>query len=76
MSEREWLDIFANNLQEILCEYGYNQKQFAEAIGVSEATVSAYLNKRKMPGVKALTNISYELGLTFDELMDFGDRIY
>lgn len=75
MSEKEWLDIFADNLRNILSEARYSQKDLAETTGISESSISDYINKRKMPGVRALVNISYELGISFDDLMDFGDRI-
>lgn len=75
MSEYEWLETFGDNLKNILDEYGYNQKDFADAIGVTEATVSRYINKRSMPSIKALINMSYELDISLDELMDLGGRI-
>lgn len=76
MTEQEWLDIFGDNLRDILDEYGYNQRDFAEAIGVDPTTISRYINKQRMPTIKALINMSYELDMTLDELMDLGGRIY
>lgn len=75
MTEQEWLDIFGDNLRDILIETGYSQRDLAETTGLSEATISAYIHKRKIPGIRALINISYELGISLDELMDFDDRI-
>lgn len=75
MSELEWMEIFGDNLRSLLEEKGYSQRDLANAIGVSESTVSSYINKQKIPGVKALINIAYEFDLTMNELMDFGDRI-
>lgn len=75
MDEREWLDIFSNNLREVMREKGYTQRDLSYATGLSEATISAYLNNRKLPGIKAIINIAYELNLTVDDLVDFGYRI-
>ena len=76
MSEQEWLEIFADNLDELLKEKGYTQKDLADSTWLSEATISSYINKRKLPGIRAIINIAYELDLSLDDFLDFGDRIY
>ena len=76
MSEQEWLNIFGDNLRDILKEYGYTQRDFADAIGVTEATISRYINKQRMPSVPILINMSMELGIELEEFANFGERIY
>ena len=75
MSEQEWLDIFGDNLRDILKEYGYTQKDLADSIGVSEMTISRYINKQRIPTVPILINMSLELGIDLDEFAIFGERI-
>lgn len=75
MTEQAWLDIFGDNLNELLSEAGMNQADLAEATGLSTATISYYINKRKMPGPRALVNIATALNVSLDDLMDFGDMI-
>ena len=75
MSEKEWLDIFANNLVEILKETRMSQKELADTLGLSEATVSNYIRKKQTPTIKAIINISYELGYDLYDLIDFGSTI-
>ena len=76
MSEQQWLNIFGSSLWLKMREAGYfTQEEFAEDIGVSPATLSKYLNKTQMPGVKALINISYVLDWDLNELMDYGRMI-
>lgn len=75
MSEVEWLETFAGNLRDLMIEQGYNQEQLSEATGLSQGTISNYLNKKRLPTIRALVNICYEMNLSFDELMDFGSRI-
>ena len=75
MSEFEWLSIFARNLIEQIDGARMTQRELAQLAGLSEATVSNYINRRQMPGVKALVNISYVLGCTLDDLMDFGVKV-
>ena len=75
MTEQEWLDIFGDNLRDILKEYGYTQEEFADAIRVSKSTISKYINKQQMPSLKIAINMSLELGIPMDELFLFYDRV-
>lgn len=75
MTELEWLDIFGDNLSDILNETHITQKELAKKTGLSEASISYYINKKKMPGIKVLINISCALGCSLDDLMFFGDSI-
>ena len=76
MTEQEWLDIFGENLLDLMREKGYSQKDLACDTELAESTISSYVNKRKMPSVRALIAISYVLDISLDELMDFGERVY
>lgn len=75
MSEQEWLDTFADNLRDILREYGYSQRDFSEATDITEASISRYIMAQRIPNIRSFVNMSYELGIMFDELMDFGYMI-
>lgn len=75
MSELEWLDIFGDNLRGIIDEYGITQSELAEDIGVSEAAISNYIHKKKMPSIKTIINMAYALDMDIDELIDFDDTI-
>jgi transcriptional regulator with XRE-family HTH domain len=75
VSELEWLDIFANNLIEILAEARMSQRELADKAGLSESAVSSYIHKVKMPGIKAVVNMAYALHCGVEELIDFGDVI-
>lgn len=76
MSEVEWMDIFGDNLAEIMKEQGYSQRDLADDAGLSEASISNYINKRRMPTVRAIINMAYVLNLDIEDFIDFGDRIY
>ena len=75
MSEQEWIEIFGDNLQSILEEYGLSQRDLADEIEVSESTVSKYIHKKQMPNIKAIVNMVYALDIEFDDLIDFGSPI-
>lgn len=76
MTELEWMKIFGDNLKEMLDEANMTQRDLADDTGLTEATISRYINKQRMPTVRALVNIAYSLNCSFDELMDFGDRVW
>lgn len=75
MFEQEWLNIFADNLAYIMQEYKLSQSDIAEETGVSISTVNKYLNKKQVPGIKFVINLSYALGLDINGLIDFDERI-
>lgn len=75
MSEQEWIEIFGDNLQSILEEYGLSQRDLADEIGVSESTISKYIHKKQIPNIKAIVNMVYALDIEFDDLIDFGSPI-
>jgi transcriptional regulator with XRE-family HTH domain len=76
MYEWEWLEHFGDKLKDILLEYGWSQADLAHATNMSEPTISSYINKTRMPGIKAVINISYVLNVSLDDLIDFGKPIW
>jgi transcriptional regulator with XRE-family HTH domain len=75
MSELDWIDIFAGNLRDMLIDANMSQRELADASGLAESTISSYINKQKIPSLKAIINISYALDCDVTELIDFGDTI-
>lgn len=75
MSELQWLDIFGDNLARMMIESRMTQRELAELSGLSESTISRFVNKQMMPNVKSILNLSYALHCTMDELADFGQTI-
>lgn len=72
MSQQEWLDIFGDNLASILEEEQISQKELSRLTGLSESTISRYINKLQMPNVRAIINISYALNWTFEDMLNYG----
>ena len=76
MSEFEWLDIFGDNLRDMLIDANMTQRELADETGLTEATISRYIKKQRIPALRAIVNIAYALGCDTDELIDFGDTIW
>lgn len=76
MQEQEWIEKFRRNLDHILYERGYTQKDFAKALGVTQAAVSYWIDGKRAPSVYSLINMSHLLHMSIDELVDFGEPVY
>lgn len=75
MTQREWREIFADNLIDILEERGMSQAQLARDAGLSVSRISDYINMNATPSVFAIINMAYALDMEVDELIDFNSRI-
>ena len=76
MSEIEWMNIFGDNLRDILKDYNMSQLELADAAGIAEGSISNYINKRSIPSLRNAINISHALGLSMDELLYFEDKVF
>lgn len=75
MTEIQWIDIFADNLREIIAESGYSQMEVAEMTGIPQPVLSRYVNKRVVPSVVNIIKLSYALNCDIRDLIDFGDIV-
>lgn len=75
MNEAQWLNMFGDNLASMLYEAKYTQRDLADMTGLSESTISFYIHKQKMPGIRAILKIAYALDCEVSELIDFGTPI-
>lgn len=75
MTEQEWIDIFGDNLKELIESRKMSQNQFAYRCNITPAALSFYLNKKRIPGIRTIINMSYVLNVSIDDLIDFGDTI-
>ena len=71
MSEYEWMNVFGDNLSDLLKEWGGTQEDLANCIGTTQSAISSYGNKERIPSLKNALNMSYEFGLTLDEFIGF-----
>lgn len=75
MTRGEWKDIFGDNLNDLLQERGFSQRQLAKDSGISMGAISDYVNKFTAPSIFAVINMAYTLDIDIDELIDFGEPI-
>lgn len=75
MSEIEWMEIFAGNLQSLMVETGFSQSYLARESGINQGTISRYLAGTQMPSIKSIVNMAYAMNCDIVDLIDFGDTI-
>ncbi len=61
----------AENIRLYRMRGGYTQKQFAEALGISAATLSSYETGKTMPGVDIICKIATMCKVSPDEVVGF-----
>lgn len=69
MSEVELIDIFAENLRYTMQDVRITQSELARYTGLSEAAISRYLAKKRLPTISALVNMCVVLNCTLDDLI-------
>ena len=75
MTEMEWLRQFSERLREEMEGCDMTQKDLAHEAGLSEPTISHYLNAQRLPSIKSIVNICFVLGIDIDVLTNFGKSI-
>lgn len=75
MSEVEWLNNFGDNLRSLIQEEGITQEQLAYEADLSQAAVSRYVNKERIPTIRAAINMAEVLKVSLDDLLYFGKTI-
>lgn len=75
MSEIEFIDIFSDNLRELMLEHNITQMELADEILVNRSTITRYLNKSTMPSIKALINLSIVFNCDIEDLIPTYDLI-
>ena len=61
--------VFAQRLTGLLKEKGVSQKELAELVGVTEASISRYMNSERIPKSEIIANIATALHTTSDYLL-------
>lgn len=69
ISEVEFICIFADNLSDIVDEVGISQRQLAKKAHITEAALSRYLNKQRMPNMRTFMNLCYALQCEYSDLL-------
>ena len=75
MTEQEWRRDFAFKLRKAYKNRGYDQKSFAEALGVNEMTISRYRTGKRVPDIISLINMAALLECDINELITVDEII-
>lgn len=69
MTEQNYLEAFAYNLDYIIQNEGISQSELAKRSNIGKSTISNYLNAKQMPTMKTISNICYALGCEFEDII-------
>lgn len=69
ISETEAIKIFSDNLRDIMEDARINQSELARESRLTQCTISKYLNKQRMPSMKAIMNLCYALNCSYQDLL-------
>lgn len=61
--------VIGNNIERLMKENGYTQKQLAMRLQCTQAAISRYVSNEREPSVRILKNLAIALGVTVDELI-------
>jgi transcriptional regulator with XRE-family HTH domain len=53
-----------------------SQREFADAIGVDESTISRYLRGRIMPTARTIVNMAYVLDCSIEDLIPCDELVF
>ena len=67
------MDLFKKRLQLLLDEKNMNQKELAKKVGVTEVTISRYMNGERKPRIEIVNKLAEVLGTTTDYLLGNSD---
>lgn len=69
VDEKEWRKIFSNNLTRKMRNFGMTQDELSYITGISQVTISKYINCKATPSTYNVRRISKALRCTVSELM-------
>lgn len=67
------MSIFSANLRHYMEDRRMNQRKLAEAAGLTEASVSRYLNAERIPSLDTLLDLCDALNVTPNDLTGYGN---
>ena len=76
MSEVKWLIEFGKQLEYLLEYTNTTREEIADFTGVSQASISRYINGLQMPSVDTIVDIAVELDSDIDDLVNFGESVH
>lgn len=75
MAEYEFIEIFGDNLRDALCDANISQNELSRRTGIVKQTISSYMNKKSMPSLRNVINISIVLGCEISDLVPVYEKI-
>ena len=65
--------MLGDRISKYLAERKMTQRQFAQKIGMTEVSVSRYVNNDRLPNANVVVRMAKALGISTDELLGMDD---
>lgn len=75
MTEQRWSRLFSLKLQELMMERGMTELSLSATSGLGHPAISKYIHGLRIPGAMSVIKLAYALGVSTDELINFGETI-
>lgn len=69
MKKKVFINNFSVYLALMIQDNGMTQKEVAEMAGISEASLSGYINQKRLPDIATLTNLVNVLECSYEDLL-------
>lgn len=74
-SEEDYMDIFGDNLVDLMEEKGFTMYSLSKESHVAASSIYKFMTKKSIPSIKSIINITRVLGCSVEELIDFGASV-
>ena len=75
INELQWMQQIAEEIKIHMKRRKFTQRDLADKSGLSEVSISRYLNCERLMSLKSAMNIAYALDVEVDALINFEERI-
>lgn len=75
ISETQWIESFAEEVKYYMKLKHMSQRELADRSRLAESTICDVIYGRRIPNFRTVSNIAHGLGVSIEELADFGQLI-
>lgn len=76
IEDDRWAGMLGRNIKRVLERQGKSQRDIAKEVGITEASLSRYINNVRVPRATVLQKIADALGVTTDQLLQEEETNY
>ena len=75
ISETQWIESFTEEVKFYMKQKKMSQRDLADKARLAESTICDVMYGRRIPRFRTVSNIAYGLGVSIEDIADFGQLI-